>query len=61
MASTTYPKEQMHRIKYTKLSKEQIDRKLVPAAGGPECASEFSDVLSGKSLKIVADDGPALE
>ena len=61
MASTEYPKEQMHRIKYTKLSKDQIDRKLVPAAVGPKCASEFSNVLSGKSLKIVADDGPTLK
>jgi hypothetical protein len=60
MAKVKYPKEQMHRIKYTKLTKEQIDRKLVPAANGPECASEFSDVLAGKKIRIVTDDGPVL-
>ncbi len=52
--------EPMHRIKYTKLTKEQIDQKLVAAASGPVCASEYSDVLSGKSLKIVTDNGLAL-
>ncbi len=50
----------MHRFKYTKLSKEQIASKLVPAAAGPKCASELSEILTGKSLKIVADDGPVL-
>jgi len=50
----------MHRFEYTKLIKEQIDQKLVPAAAGPKCASGFSDVLAGKSLKIVTDDGPVL-
>ncbi len=50
----------MHRFKYTKLTKEQISSKLVRTAAGPRCASEFSDVLLGKSLKIVTDDGPAL-
>ncbi len=52
--------EPMHRFKYTKLTKEQIAQKLVPTASGPKCASEFSDVLAGKSLKIVTDDGPVL-
>jgi hypothetical protein len=60
MSKASFPKEQMHRIKYTKLTKEQIDRKLVPAAAGPECVSEFSDVLAGKRLKIVTDNGPVL-
>ncbi len=55
-----YPKEQMHRIKYTKLTREQINRKLVPTAAGPRCASDVSDVFAGKSLKIVTDNGPAL-
>jgi hypothetical protein len=50
----------MHRFRYTKLAKEQIASKLVPTAVGPKCASELSDVLVGKSLKIVADDGPVL-
>ncbi len=27
---TRYPREQMHRIKYTKLTPEQIGRKLTP-------------------------------
>lgn len=50
----------MHRFKYTKLTKEQIAKKLVSAKAGPKCLSEFSDVLVGKSLKIVTDDGPVL-
>ena len=52
--------EPMHRIKYTKLTKEQIDQKLIATAAGPACASEYSDVLAGKSLKIVSDNGPVL-
>ncbi len=52
--------EPMHRIKYTKLTKEQIDQKLLATASGPACASEYSDVLAGKSLKIVTDNGPVL-
>ena len=50
----------MHRFKYTKLTKEQIAPKLVRTAAGPKCVSEFSDILVGKSLKIVTDDGPVL-
>jgi hypothetical protein len=60
MQSVRYPKEQMHRIKFTKLTKEQIDQKLIAVAAGPKSASEFSDVLAGKSLKIVTDNGPVL-
>jgi hypothetical protein len=52
--------EPMHRIQYTKLTKEQIDRKLVATEAGPACASESSDVLAGKSLKVVTDKGPVL-
>jgi hypothetical protein len=55
-----YPKEQMHRIKYTKLTPEQILVKLAASANGPTSASPLSDVFSGTSLKIVLDDGPAL-
>jgi hypothetical protein len=51
----------MHRFKYTKLTKKQIDKKLIPTAAGPECVSEFSDILSGKSFKIVTKDGPVLD
>ena len=54
-----YPKEQMHRIKYTKLTPEQITGKLA-AVNGPASASPLSDVFAGKSLKIVLDDGPTL-
>jgi hypothetical protein len=50
----------MHRFKYSKLSNEQIVSKLVSTAASPKCASEFSDALAGKSLKIVTDDGPVL-
>ena len=52
--------EPMHRFKYTKLTKAQIDQKLVSTEAGPKCASEFSGVLAGKSLKIVTDNGPVL-
>jgi len=57
--STRYPRE-MHRIKYTKLTPEQIGTKLVAAANGPSSASPLSDALAGKSLKIVLDGGPPL-
>jgi hypothetical protein len=50
----------MHRFKYKKLTKEQIAQKLVPAAVGPKCVSGFSDILTGKSLKIMTDKGPVL-
>jgi hypothetical protein len=50
----------MHRFKYTKLTKEQIGQKLKATEAGPKCASEFSDVLVGKSLKIVTKEGPIL-
>ena len=49
----------MHRIKYTKLTPEQIAGKL-RGREGPTSASPLSDVFAGKSLKIVLDDGPAL-
>jgi hypothetical protein len=50
----------MHRFKYTKLTKEEIGKKLVVTESGPKCVSEYSDVLVGKSLKIVTDNGPTL-
>ena len=34
-----YPKEQMHRIKYTKLTPEQITVKLAAAVSGPSSTS----------------------
>jgi hypothetical protein len=51
----------MHRFKYTKLTREQIGAKLKAAEGGPKSASAFSNVLNGKTLKIVTQDGPTLE
>ena len=50
----------MHRFKYTKLTTAQIGKKLAQTAAGPKCASELSDVLYGKSFKIVTKDGPVL-
>jgi len=50
----------MHRFKYTKLTKEQIGQKLSATGAGPKCASALSDVLAGKSLKIVTEKGPVL-
>ena len=51
----------MHRYTYTKLTPEQIGAKLKAAEAGPKSASAFSNVLSGKTLKIVTKDGPTLE
>jgi len=51
----------MHRFQYTKLTKDQIATKLKTAEGGPKSASPFSNVLNGKTLKIVTNDGPTLE
>ncbi len=50
----------MHRFKYTKLTKKQIGQNLKTTEAGPGCVSELSNVLAGKSLKIVTDDGPVL-
>ena len=62
MAGTRYPKQPMYRIAYSKLTPEQIQAKLTPAAiKGPSSASPLSDVFAGKTLKIVTDKGPTLE
>ena len=50
----------MHRFKYTKLTSEQIGKKLAPTVAGPRFFSEYSGALAGKSLKIVTDNGPVL-
>ena len=50
----------MHRFKYTKLTKNQITEKLKVTEAGPVSASELSNVLAGKSFKIVTDNGPVL-
>jgi hypothetical protein len=61
MSGTPYPKEQMHRFAYSKLSEGQIAEKLGPAiARGPTSASPLSDVFAGKELRIVTDKGPQL-
>lgn len=57
---TPYRREQMHRIKYTKLTPEQILSKLAIAADGPSSASPLSDALARTSLKIVLDGGAVL-
>jgi len=53
----------MHRFKYTKLTRDQIGAKLKPVEGtGPKSPTAgFSNVLGGKTLKIVTQDGPTLE
>ena len=56
---TPYPTEQMHRIKYTKLTPDQIAGKLA-AASAPVSASPLSDVLAGTTVRIVLDGAPAL-
>jgi hypothetical protein len=60
VAETQYPREQMHRIAYTKLTQGQIDDKLRAAADGPASASALSDALAGQQLRILTDDGPEL-
>ncbi len=61
MPGTPYPKEQMHRIAYTKLSEQQIADKLSAIAlSGPTSASPLSDVFAGTTIRIVTDKGPAL-
>ena len=47
-------------IRYTKLTEAQIAEKLIGTKAGPASASELSDLLAGKSLRIVTDEGPVL-
>jgi molybdenum cofactor biosynthesis protein MoaF len=56
-----YPREQMHRIKYTNLTPERITQKLAAAASGPVSEQPLSEELAGKAIRIVTDDGPMLE
>ena len=61
MQKISYPKEQMHRIAYTKLTEQQIGAKLAAAAAaGPASAAPAASVLAGHSLRIVTDKGPTL-
>ncbi|NLP37276.1 MAG: hypothetical protein GX357_06460 [Firmicutes bacterium] len=45
---------------YTRLTKEEIEKKLTPVARA-ESATPTSEVLAGKTLKLILDDGPTLE
>src|SRR3972149_6125622 len=56
---TRYPREQMHRIRYTKLTPEQIGVRLSAAANGPVSASSLSEALAGRPLRLLPDHGPA--
>ncbi len=61
MLGTPYPKKPMHRIAYTKLTKEQIGAKLDPVANrGPASVSPLATDFAGQSMKIVTDGGPTL-
>jgi hypothetical protein len=59
--AVAYPKEQMHRIQYTKLRPEAILQKLAATASGPLSHAPLSDALAGQTLRIVTDNGPLLE
>ena len=62
MPGTPYPKKPMHRIAYSKLSREQIGAKLGPVAEhGPKSVSPLATDLAGQSLRIVTDGGPVLD
>src|SRR5580698_5673390 len=62
MAGTPYPKQQLHRFAYTKLTKEQIAAKLAPVVlKGPTSMSPLAADFAGQTLSIVTDDGPALK
>jgi len=52
--------EPMHRFKYTNLTKDQISQRLKAADTGPTSASELSDILSGRTFRIVTDKGLTL-
>ena len=61
MAGTPYPKVQMHRMAYTRLSPQQILDKLRPAASaGPSSGSPLSDAFAGRSIRVVTDKGLTL-
>ena len=61
MPGTPYPKEQMHRIAYTKLTPEQIEDKLGPVAkSGPTSASPLADVFVANRFESSPTKAPAL-
>jgi MoaF N-terminal domain len=61
VVTRTYRPLQMHRIAYTDLTEAQVTQVLRPAATGPASKSALSNVLAGKRLKIVTDQGPTLD
>jgi hypothetical protein len=61
VSTRKYPKVQMHRFPWTDLTEAQVTELLRPAAAGPASKSPLSQVLAGKRLKVVTDDGPSLE
>ncbi len=61
MPGTPYPKKQMHRIAYTKLTRGQIAAGLGPVAErGPQSVSPLATDFAGDIVSIVTDEGPAL-
>ena len=62
MSTRNFRPLQMHRIAYSDLTESQVTQALRPAASGPASKSTLSNVLAGKRLKIVTDEGgPTLE
>lgn len=60
MPGTPYPRQQLHRIAYSRLTREQIAAKLEPIAmRGPASASALATGI-GATLTIVTDEGPTL-
>ena len=49
-------------FKYTNLTRNQIGEELkFIAESGPSCRSEYTGELSGKSIRILTDDGPVFD
>lgn len=62
MSTRNYQPLQMHRIPYSDLTGSQMTQALRPTASGPGSRSALSNVLAGRRLKIVTDEGgPTLE
>src|SRR5580658_10963871 len=62
MVGTPYPKQQLHRFAFTKLTQEQITAKLAPVAPkGPTSVALLATDFAGQTLSIITDDGPALK
>lgn len=57
MQKIDYPKQQMHRFAYTKLTDKQILDKLATAKAGPSAQAETSSALVGRALLLRCDSG----